>query len=29
LALGVQWHPEFLIDQGDAKIFAAFLAATR
>ncbi len=28
-ALGVQWHPEFLIDQGDAKIFAAFLAATR
>ncbi len=25
--LGVQWHPEFLIDQGDAKIFAAFIAA--
>ena len=25
--LGVQWHPEFHIDQGDAKIFAALLAA--
>ncbi len=25
--LGVQWHPEFLIDPGDAKIFHAFLAA--
>lgn len=25
--LGVQWHPEFLIDQGDARIFAAFAAA--
>ena len=25
--LGVQWHPEFLIDQGDIKIFNAFIAA--
>ncbi len=25
--LGVQWHPEFLIDPADAKIFAAFVAA--
>ena len=25
--LGVQWHPEFLIDQGDARIFQAFVAA--
>ncbi len=25
--LGLQWHPEFLIDPGDAKIFAAFIAA--
>ncbi len=28
-ALGLQWHPEFLIDPGDARIFQAFLAATR
>jgi putative glutamine amidotransferase len=28
-ALGVQWHPEYLIDPGDAKIFAAFVAACR
>ena len=28
-ALGLQWHPEFLIDPGDAKIFEAFLAAAR
>ena len=28
-ALGVQWHPEFLIDSGDSRIFAAFIAATR
>jgi len=27
--LGVQWHPEFLIDPGDARIFAAFVAASR
>jgi len=29
--LGVQWHPEFRIDAGDRKIFAAFIeaAATR
>jgi putative glutamine amidotransferase len=25
--LGVQWHPEFLIDQGDKRIFDAFIAA--
>jgi putative glutamine amidotransferase len=27
--LGVQWHPEFLIDPGDARIFAALIAAAR
>lgn len=26
-ALGVQWHPEFLIDPGDRRIFDAFVAA--
>jgi len=26
--LGVQWHPEFLIDSGDKKLFAAFLTAS-
>jgi putative glutamine amidotransferase len=25
--LGVQWHPEFLIDAGDALIFGALVAA--
>jgi putative glutamine amidotransferase len=25
--LGVQWHPEFLIDPGDSRIFNAFIAA--
>ena len=25
--LGLQWHPEFLIDPGDARIFDAFIAA--
>ena len=25
--LGVQWHPEFLVSEGDAKLFAAFVAA--
>jgi putative glutamine amidotransferase len=25
--LGVQWHPEFLIDPGDARIFAALIEA--
>jgi len=25
--LGVQWHPEFLINPGDEKLFAAFVAA--
>ncbi|AHJ62227.1 Glutamine amidotransferase, class I [Granulibacter bethesdensis] len=25
--LGLQWHPEFLIDPGDARIFAAFITA--
>jgi putative glutamine amidotransferase len=27
--LGVQWHPEFLIDPGDRRIFDAFIAACR
>jgi putative glutamine amidotransferase len=27
--LGVQWHPEFLIDPGDARLFAAFVEACR
>lgn len=27
--LGVQWHPEFGIDQGDARIFAALVEAAR
>ena len=27
--LGVQWHPEFAIDPGDAKIFDAFIEAAR
>lgn len=27
--LGVQWHPEFTIDPGDAKIFDAFIGAAR
>lgn len=27
--LGVQWHPEFLIDPADARIFAALVAACR
>ncbi len=27
--LGVQWHPEFEIDQGDRRIFAALIAAAR
>ena len=27
--VGVQWHPEFLIDQGDGKIIAALVAACR
>ncbi|MDT7953325.1 MAG: gamma-glutamyl-gamma-aminobutyrate hydrolase family protein [Acetobacteraceae bacterium] len=26
--LGVQWHPEFLIDPADAKIFQAFITAS-
>ena len=25
--VGVQWHPEFLISEGDAKLFRAFLGA--
>ncbi len=28
-ALGVQWHPEFAIDPGDRRIFAALIAACR
>jgi putative glutamine amidotransferase len=27
--LGVQWHPEFNIDPGDARLFAALIAACR
>ena len=27
--LGVQWHPEFLTDPGDARLLAAFVAACR
>ena len=27
--LGVQWHPEYLIDPGDRRIFAALVAAAR
>jgi putative glutamine amidotransferase len=27
--LGVQWHPEFHISEGDRRIFAAFVAAAR
>ena len=27
--LGVQWHPEFEINEGDAKIFRAFVEASR
>ena len=27
--LGVQWHPEFLVDPGDQRIFEAFVAACR
>jgi putative glutamine amidotransferase len=27
--LGVQWHPEFLIDPGDARIFHAFIEAAQ
>ena len=27
--LGVQWHPEFHIDQGDRRIFAALIEAAR
>jgi putative glutamine amidotransferase len=27
--LGVQWHPEYLVDAGDAAIFAAFIEAAR
>jgi putative glutamine amidotransferase len=27
--IGVQWHPEFLITDGDAKLFAAFVQAAK
>jgi putative glutamine amidotransferase len=27
--IGVQWHPEFLIDPGDARLFAALIEAAR
>jgi putative glutamine amidotransferase len=25
--IGVQWHPEYLVDEGDKKLFAAFVTA--
>jgi putative glutamine amidotransferase len=25
--LGVQWHPEYLLSDGDRRLFAAFIAA--
>ena len=25
--IGVQWHPEFLISEGDVRLFKAFLGA--
>jgi putative glutamine amidotransferase len=28
-ALGLQWHPEFLIDPGDRRVFDAFIGAAR
>src|SRR5579859_222654 len=27
--IGVQWHPEYAISEGDTKLFAAFIAASR
>ncbi|MCG8508605.1 MAG: gamma-glutamyl-gamma-aminobutyrate hydrolase family protein, partial [Rhodospirillales bacterium] len=27
--IGVQWHPEFLISEGDKRLFEAFIAAAR
>jgi putative glutamine amidotransferase len=27
--IGVQWHPEYAISEGDARLFAAFIAAAR
>ncbi|HXM85295.1 MAG TPA: gamma-glutamyl-gamma-aminobutyrate hydrolase family protein [Stellaceae bacterium] len=27
--LGVQWHPEYLLSEGDKRIFSAFIAASR
>jgi putative glutamine amidotransferase len=27
--LGVQWHPEYLLSDGDRRIFAALIAAAR
>jgi putative glutamine amidotransferase len=27
--IGVQWHPEFLISDGDARLFKAFLDAAQ
>jgi putative glutamine amidotransferase len=27
--LGVQWHPEYLLSEGDKRIFSAFIAAAR
>jgi putative glutamine amidotransferase len=27
--IGVQWHPEYIVDPGDAKLVGAFVAAAR
>ena len=27
--LGVEWHPEYALSEGDTRIFAAFVAAAR
>jgi len=27
--IGVQWHPEFLIDPGDGRLLEAFIEAAR
>jgi putative glutamine amidotransferase len=27
--IGVQWHPEYFISEGDSRLFAAFIAAAR
>jgi putative glutamine amidotransferase len=27
--IGVQWHPEYVVDPGDAKLIGAFVTAAR